>query len=81
MEFTLSKKAILTQLVIVGEAKSINMSFFCHSKGEVRPTEDIDALNFAFFPFFPFQRNYLWYQHTVWNQRTHSQPERYIATH
>lgn len=61
--------AILTQLVIVGEAKSINVSLFRESKGEVRPTEGICEVNL------PFDFHYLWFQQPAWNHRTHSQPD------
>lgn len=37
---------ILTELVIVVEAKSINMSLFWQSEGQVGPTEGIDEVRF-----------------------------------
>lgn len=38
----------LTQLVIVGEAKAVNMPVFCHSEGVVGAAEDVDEVSFSF---------------------------------
>lgn len=38
----------LTELVIVGEAKTVHKPRFCHSKGEVGSAEDVGEVSFPF---------------------------------
>lgn len=58
----------LTQLVVVGEAKSIDVSLTGDSKGEVRPAEGVLETHFAFSPF-AFDRDKLGDQQPLWGRK------------
>lgn len=56
----------LTQLVVVGEAEPIDVSFPCDGKGEVSPTEGILETHLAF----ASDRDTLGDQQALWAQET-----------
>lgn len=58
----------LTQLVVVGEAKSIDVSLTRDGEGEICPTESILEAHFASSPF-ASDRDKLGDQQTLWGRR------------
>lgn len=63
----------LTQLVVVGEAKSIDVSLTSDGEGEIRPTEGVLEAHFASSPF-ASDRDKLGYQQPLWEQKTRCYP-------
>lgn len=58
----------LTELVVVGEAKSIDVSLTCDGEGEIRPAESVLEAHFASSPF-ASDRDKLGDQQPLWGRR------------